>query len=84
MLVHYLEWSSTQVSTSSTYNPMPSETSTVNVVNDQSSYAPNEWPDLTETIGSTTRIIPGSFLYDYMVNIQDTYDQYSTDLPSSN
>lgn len=52
------------------------ETSSVNVINDQSSYAPNEWPEFTETIGSTTRTIPGSFLDAYVTNIQAGFDQF--------
>lgn len=69
MLVHYLEWSTNQVDSSSTNPKYPAESSSVNVMNDQSSYAPNEWPELTETIGSTTRPIPGSFLDAYIKNI---------------
>lgn len=45
-------------------------------MDDQSAYAPNEWPDLTETINGTTRIIPGSFLGLYAASIQDGYTQY--------
>jgi len=70
MIVHYLEWSSFWISSDTTYTSWPLTSSTVTVLDDQSSYAAEEWPEVTVPLDSSTnQIVPGSFLKDYMTNI---------------
>jgi len=70
MLVHYLEWSDSSNSYDPSYLDWPLTSSTVTVLDDQSSYVAGEWPEVTVPLdSSTTQIVPGSFLKDYMTNI---------------
>jgi len=70
MLVHYLEWSASAISNDPVYTSWPLTSSTVTVLDDQSSYAAGEWSELTVPLdSSTTQIVPGSFLKEYMTNI---------------
>jgi len=70
MLVHYLEWSSDHISNDPTYWRWPLTSSTVSVLDDQSSYAVGEWPEVTVPLDSSTnQLVPGSFLKEYMTNI---------------
>ena len=74
MKVHYLEWTDKFGDQSVIYETWPKETSTVSVMNDQSSYVGKDYPTMTETIGGTTRQVPGSILRGYMDYLSASYD----------
>ena len=70
MLVEYLEWSTNHVSLDTTFDDWPASSSEAVLADDQSSFAAGEWPDVTFSLdSSTTRIVPASFLNDFMNNI---------------
>ena len=67
MEVHYLEWSDLFGQQSTQYSKRPKETSTVSVIDDQSSYVAKDYAPFTQTLktsaGATiTREIPGRSL----------------------
>lgn len=69
MKIHYLEWSSHQVTADSTFTDWPSSQSAVSVVNDQSSFGEYYLPDFKQDLdssnpGTITKTIPGQLVFD--------------------
>ena len=69
MKIHYLEWSSHQVTADSTYTSWPSSQSAVSVIDDQSSYGEHYLPDFkldldSSNPGTLTKTIPGIVVWD--------------------
>jgi hypothetical protein len=75
MKLFYLEWSDKFVK-SKDYCDRPDESLTVSVMNDQSSFASNEFPSLTHVSDEFNKTIPGSFLQEFFESLQADYDQF--------
>lgn len=62
--LHYLEWQSSQVTQDSTYTVWPDTQSKVSVIDDQSSYSRNYYPDFKWETDGINITVPGKDIFE--------------------
>ena len=60
VLVHYLEWQTSQITNDATYTAWPDRSSSVAVIDDQSIYARNTYPDFWYEVEGNNITVSGS------------------------
>lgn len=63
VLIHYLEWQTSQITQDPVYTAWPESSSTVQVVNNQTDYLRNTFPDFWYMDGSTTKSVSGKDIW---------------------